>query len=75
VELKGIMTGPDGETRFSFALLLPDGRENPKMLSLGDTLWDEWEVSEYNPSYRTVTLQNEGKMIILRRGEWNDLPF
>ncbi len=75
VELKGIMTGPEGETRFSLVLLLPDGRRIPMMLSLGDPLWDEWNVAEYNPSYRTVTLRREEKLLILRRGEWYDLPF
>ena len=75
VELRGVMTGPDGETRFSLVLYLPDGRENAMMLSLGDTLWGEWNIAEYNPSYRTVTLQRDEKLLILRRGQRNDLPF
>lgn len=75
VELKGVMTGPKGEARFSFVLRLPNGRENPMMLSLGENLWEDWDVSEFNPSFSTVTLQRGENLLILRRGERIDLPL
>ncbi len=74
VELKGIMTGPNGEVRFSFVVITPDGEENKMTLALGTRLWGEWDVSEYNPEFRTVTLQRDERMLILRRGKRIDLP-
>lgn len=75
VELKGIMTGANGATRFSFILHLPNGREKPMMLSLGEKLWEDWDVSEFNPSFRTVTLQRGENLLILRRGQLIDLAL
>ena len=75
VELKGVMTGPDGQMRFSFVIIMPNGVEDPMMLSLGTNLWGDWDVSEYNPAFGTVTLQRGEKLLILRRGERIDLPI
>lgn len=68
-ELNGIMTAPDGSTRFSFMTSAPDGDKTRHMLSLEDTVWGDWTVSEYNPEMNTVTLQGDGKILILRRGD------
>ena len=45
------------------------------MLSLGENLWEDWDVSEFNPSFSTVTLQRGENLLILRRGERIDLPL
>lgn len=73
-ELKGVMTGSEGATRFSFARYFPDDTRDRVTLLLGDFLWEEWEVAEYNPAFRTVTLQRAGHLLILRYGQAIDLP-
>ncbi len=75
VELKGVMSGPNGAARFSFILHLPNGRERSLMLNLGERLWEDWDVSEFNPSFSTVTLQRGESLLILRRGDQIDLPL
>ena len=73
VELQGILTAPDGETRFSFILHLPDETSQRVTLSLGQMLWNDWEVSEHNRNFNTVMLERDGELLILRRGERNPL--
>ena len=59
----------EGRTpRFSLLLHRPDGTERSRVLSLGDTLYGTWRVKEYNPMHQTVTIANENRILILRRG-------
>jgi hypothetical protein len=67
-ELKGILTSPDGSQRFSMMLTEKDGSVSRVMLSLGDELWQDWTVTEFNPTRGTVTIQSDGRLLILRRG-------
>lgn len=67
VELQGIMTSADEPPRFTFMLYMPNGIEQRVVLPLGKPLWNGWMVEEYNSDERTVTLQREGRYLILRR--------
>jgi hypothetical protein len=49
-------------------LTFSDGSTERLTVSLGGTLWDEWVISEFNPDQRTVTLERDGRFLILRRG-------
>lgn len=68
VELHGIMISAAEPPRFSFMLHFPDGAEQRVVQPLGRTLWGEWTIEEFNPDQRTVTLQREGRFLIIRRG-------
>ena len=69
VELKGILTSPDGTPRFSLMLTEKDNSSSRFMLSLGEDLWMGWVVTEFNPTRGTITIQKEDRLLILRRGD------
>jgi len=70
VELTGVITSADGVPHFSIELFVDNEKKGRTLrMSLKDTLFDGWVLSEYNPSQGTVTLQKETKYLVLRRGE------
>jgi hypothetical protein len=68
VLLKGILESADGSPRFSI-VLTEDGTEEKLTLGLGEPLISDWIVTEYNPGQSTITLQRDGGLMIIRRGE------
>ena len=68
VLLKGILQSADGSPRFSI-VFTKDGKERKFTLGLGEPFVGGWNVTEYNPGQRAITLQREGELMIVRRGE------
>jgi len=68
VDLSGIIGSGDDAPRFSIEFTYADGFQERITLGLGDAVWDDWVISEFNPDERTITLQKEGRILILRRG-------
>ncbi|MFP4173725.1 MAG: hypothetical protein ACLFV4_12515 [Candidatus Hydrogenedentota bacterium] len=67
-ELRG-MVGVEGRGRwFSMRLLHPDGTEEENRLTLGDNLYDEWRLQEFNPERQTLAISDGAHILILRRG-------
>jgi len=67
-EVKGIIVGPDNQPRFSVLLEVPG--KNPENIDaiLGDKLFGNWVISEYNPARQTVTVTNGAAVEIIARG-------
>lgn len=74
VELRGVMDAPDSAPQFSMIVTLPDGSERRAQFGLGDTLAGDWKISEFNPSHNTVTVTDGERIIILERGQAENLP-
>ncbi|MFO7776245.1 MAG: hypothetical protein R6W89_10640, partial [Candidatus Hydrogenedentota bacterium] len=67
-ELRG-MVGVEGRGRwFSMRLLHPDGTEEENRLTLGDMLYDDWRLQEFNPERQTLAVSDGAHILILRRG-------
>lgn len=70
VELSGIITSADGIPHFSVELFTENEKKGRAMkVSLNDTLFDGWIITEFNSAQNTLTLQKASKFLILRRGE------
>jgi hypothetical protein len=69
------MLSAENEPTFSISLYLPDGTTRQRTLSVGNVVYDPWNLTEYNPAERTVTLSDGGRIFILRRGERITLPL
>lgn len=67
--LRGVLTSGDRPARFSIAVTLPDGATSERAYTIGDEVFTNWVVSEFNPSEQTVTLTKGNRIVILRRGE------
>lgn len=67
-KLSGIFATPGQEPIFSITMTMADGMVTKREVSLGETLYDEWQVAEYNPDLASVTLNRDGVMLILRTG-------
>jgi len=73
-ELSMLVSSEEREPRFSVTLMFPDGTRRPRTLTLGGTLYGGWTVAEFSPSEEVVTLEREGQLLVLRRGEAVALP-
>jgi hypothetical protein len=68
VELSGILATPGESPLFTLDVYYPDGLDQRVSLGLGSPVWGDWVIEEYNPDERTVTLNKDGRFLILRRG-------
>ena len=68
--LRGVGSG-DGTNpmRFMFRIQTPDAGEQNLNVVLGETVFGDWKVTEYNPKLNTMTLSNGEKLRILHVGE------
>ncbi len=66
-ELKGIIIGPDREPRFSIILREPDKAPESIDAMLGDKIYGDWVISEYNPTRQTLTLTKDADVLIMSR--------
>lgn len=67
VELRGVLTSPDAGPRFSLTVYLPDGTSVSMKATVGERVFDTWEVYEYNPKQPSVTLRDsENHLLIVR---------
>ncbi len=67
-ELRG-MVGVEHRGRwFSMRLHYTDGSEEEGRLTLGDVLYDEWRLQEFNPERQTLAISDGEHILILRRG-------
>jgi len=69
VQLRGVFTPEKGDPKFSITLREPGRDPRALNLMLGDTVYDEWAVTEFNPERQTVTLGKGDRILILNRGE------
>jgi hypothetical protein len=66
-ELTGVMNNADGAPKIAIRIELPNGRSLNEAYAIGETLYDEWVITEFNPSENTVTVEKNGTFLILRR--------
>jgi len=69
VELRGIIVGANGDPHFSISIYPFNAPQKNREVILGDEIHDNWVVTEYNRTRQTVTLENNGKILILNRRE------
>lgn len=74
VELRGTMNSAQRTPRFVIVVVDGQGRESKLHVDLGSDIVDGWRAEEYNPSTQTLTLANEGAILVLRAGEQIILP-
>jgi hypothetical protein len=67
-DLTGIIERPGETPQFNVDLLHADGTSQRVTVELGGTVWSDWIIGEFNPDERTVTLERDGEILILRRG-------
>lgn len=68
VNLTGIIASNGDPPQFNVDLTFEDGVTQRITIGLGGTVWDGWIIGEFNPDERTITLEREGRFLILRRG-------
>ncbi len=68
VNLTGIIVSNGEPPQFNVDLTFEDGVTERITIGLGSTVWDGWIIGEFNPDERTVTLERDGRFLILRRG-------
>jgi len=74
VELKGILIGPNREPRFSILLHVPGKAPESIDAMLGDTIHNDWLISEFNPTRQTLTISKEANVLIISRDRRLALP-
>lgn len=74
VELRGIVNAEAKGPRFSAVLYAPGGKTAHLDLALGDPVFGNWVISEFNPERQCATLVNGDKLLILNRGQRLTLP-
>ncbi len=67
-ELRGMVGVEDRGRWFSMRLLHTDGSEEEGRLTLGDILYDEWRLQEFNPERQTLAISDGDHILIMRRG-------
>ena len=66
-ELKGIIIGPNREPRFSVLLHAPGKAPESVDAMLGDKIYGDWTIAEYNPSRQTLTITKDATVLIMSR--------
>ncbi|NUM55287.1 MAG: hypothetical protein HUU46_16700 [Candidatus Hydrogenedentes bacterium] len=69
VTLRGILTSENRAAQFSITVRLADGATSERAYAIGDEVYTNWTISEFNPAEQTITLSNGKDIMILRRGE------
>lgn len=69
VTLRGILASESRPAQFSIAVRLADGATGERAYSIGDEVYTNWTISEFNPAEQTITLSRGSRLLILRRGE------
>ena len=70
VQLRGVGIG-DGSSprRFMFRIQIPNTEDQNITVELGEPVFGDWKVTEYNTQRNTITFSNGDKLRILRVGE------
>ena len=68
-ELRGVIAAEGRDPRFSIILTVPGRPERKLDLMLGDELFGDWFVNEYNPLRQSVTLEKGERVVVLNRGQ------
>jgi len=69
VTLRGILTSENRPAQFSITITLADGATSERAYAIGDEVFTNWTISEFNPTEQTITLSRGSRIMILRRGE------
>jgi len=69
VTLRGVLAAGNRPAQFSITVTLPDGATSERAYAIGDEVYTNWTISEFNPTEQTVTLAKGNRILILRRGE------
>ncbi len=69
VELRGVVRNEKRAPRFSVALYPQNAPPRYLDLLIGDTLYDPWKITEFNPARQTVTVSDGNRILILNRGQ------
>ena len=67
-QLRGIMATEGKNRAFAMALHMPDGTTKNETLGIGDALYGDWILAEYNQEERALTLRNGPRLVIIRNG-------
>lgn len=68
-EIRGLLSGQDRPPSFAIVLHMPDGESALRTVGLGNVLYGDWTVEEYNPERQTATVSDGEDILILRRGD------
>lgn len=74
VELKGILFSVDGDPRFSLLLHIPERDDQRINMGIGEAVYGDWIIQEFNSQHRSVTLANGDELLTVRRGERQTIP-
>lgn len=75
IEWTGFVAGEGGvEPRFLILLHDPVNGVERVWCEVGDDLYGDWRVAEFDPSRQALTLQAEDELLIIRRNERHPLP-
>jgi hypothetical protein len=64
-----VVSAPGREPQFSIQLYVPGEPPRDRRVAVGDVVFGDWNLAEYNPARQAVTLKNNGEIKILPRGE------
>ncbi len=74
VTYAGVLQREGQDRRFLLTITYPNGETADQSLNLGEEVYRGWNLSEYNPERKTVTLRNEaGTVLVLHRRRPMDL--
>lgn len=68
LNLRGILQGSDSAPRFVIGIQLPDGSFEQRRVDLGGVVYGEWLASEFNAGYKSLTLSNGSRLLVLESG-------
>jgi hypothetical protein len=69
VEWRGKLGAPGRPPMFSLSVQLPGQAPEMRMLNIGETVYGDWKLAEYNPATQSVTLLNDRELVVLRSGQ------
>lgn len=69
ITLRGVMNPADRPPMFVVSVQNASGVVEQRRVSLGDTVVGDWRAMEFNPDYKTLTLGNGDRVVVLESGK------
>lgn len=67
--LRGVLNGSDRAPRFVIAVRNAEGVVEQIRVGLGEKVHGEWQATEYNPEYKSLTMSNGTRLLIMETGQ------
>jgi hypothetical protein len=64
-----VFSAANRQPQFTVAVYVPGQRPYERMFRLGDPVYGSWQLAEFNPITKAVTVSNGSRLIILPRGQ------